>query len=152
EPARPRFAKALDAVRHALRLDPDLAEAHATLGMLKYRMEYDWPGADSEFQTALALNPSSVTGHQWYGLSLAVRGRLDEASTELARARELDPYSNVVLFNYGQVLHWQRRHDEAIHVFQQVIQSSPTSSLASHAWLARAYYAARMYPAAMTEF
>ncbi len=152
EPTRPRFVKALEAVRHALRLDPHLAEAHATLGLLKYRMDYDWAGADSEFHTALALNPSYATAHQWYGLSLAVRGRLDEASAAVARARELDPYSNIVLFNQGQVLQWQRRHDEAILVLQRVIKSSPGSSLAGHAWLARAYYANRMYPAALAEF
>jgi TolB-like protein len=155
EPAVPRFLKALEAVHHALRLDPHLAEAHTTLGMLKYRMEYDWAGADSEFRTALALNPSYATVHQWYGLSLAVRGRLDEASAELARARELDPYSNIALFNQGQVLHWQRRYDEAILVFQRAVRTSPGSGnagLGGHAGLARAYYAKRMYPAALAEF
>jgi serine/threonine-protein kinase len=150
EPARPRLVKALEAVRHALRLDPQLAEAHATLGMLKYRMEYDWAGSDSEFRTALALNPSYASAHQWYGLSLAVRGRLDEASAELARARALDPYSTIVLFNEGQVLLWQRRYDEAILVLRQVVESSPGSG--GHAWLARAYHAKRMYPSALAEF
>ena len=151
EPALPRFLTALEAVRHALRLDPNLAEAHATLGMLKYRMQYDWAGADSEFHTALALNPSYATAHQWYGLSLAVRGRLDEGFAELARARELDPHSNIVLFNQGQVLGWQHRHDEAILVYQRLLESSG-SGLGGHAWLARAYYAKRMYPAALAEF
>jgi TolB-like protein len=152
EPPRPRFVKALEAVHHALRLDPHLAEAHATLGMLKFRMDYDWAGADSEFRTALALNPNYATAHQWYGLALALRGRLDEASAELARAQALDPNSGIVLFNQGQVLHWQGRDDEAIHVLQRAVQSSPGAGLGGHAWLARTYYNKRMYQAALAEF
>ncbi len=152
EPTRPRLVKAFEAVHHALRLDPHLAEAHATLGALKYQMEYDWAGADLEFRTSLTLNPSYATAHQWYGLSLAVRGRLDEAEAELARARELDPLSTIMLFNQGQILYWQRRYDEAIPVLQEVVGSPWPGFSGGHVWLGRAYYAKRMYPAALAEF
>ena len=150
---RPRelFAKSLEAVHNALRLDPELAESHATLGLLKNNLEYNWAESESEFRTALALNPSYATAHQWYGLFLACRGRLDEASAELARARELDPLSTVVLLNQGQILYLQRRHDEAITILRQVVMSTPGFN-GGRLFLGRAYYAKRMYPAALSEF
>ncbi len=150
---RPRelYAKALEAVRNALRLDPNLVEAHATLGVLKQNYEHDWAGADLEFRTGLALNPNYATGHHWYGLLLAAVGRLDEASAELARARELDPLSTVVMFNQGQLLHVQRRHEEAATVLRHVVSVSPAFN-GGHEFLGRAYYAQRMYPAALSEF
>ena len=35
-----------------------LAEAHSSLGLVKYRFDWDWQGAEREFQRAIALNPS----------------------------------------------------------------------------------------------
>jgi tetratricopeptide (TPR) repeat protein len=150
EPARPLFATALGLVQNALRLDPHLAEAHTTLAMLKYRSEFDWAGADAEFDTALALNPSYATAHQWYGLSLALRGRFEEAEAEVARARELDPFSSVARFNQGQIWYWHRRFDDAITILGQVVGTNPRF-YGGHWWLGSAYYAKRMYPEALAK-
>ena len=86
-------AKARVAVTRALELDPDLAEAHAALGLVRFYFEWDWAGADAEFRRALALNPGSSSVHENYGIFLTAMGRLDEG---LARSREaaiLDPLS-----------------------------------------------------------
>jgi TolB-like protein/Tfp pilus assembly protein PilF len=87
------LGKARAAANRALELDPDLAEAHTALGLIRFFFEWDWAGAEAEFRRALELNPGSSAVHEEYGGFLTAMGRLDEG---LARSREavrLDPLS-----------------------------------------------------------
>ncbi len=85
--------KARVAVTRALELDPDLAEARAALGLVRFYFEWDWAGADAEFRRALALNPGSRSVHEDYGLFLTAMGRLDEGLAQSREAAVLDPLS-----------------------------------------------------------
>ncbi len=85
--------KARVAVTRALELDPDLAEARAALGLVRFYFEWDWAGADAEFRRALALNPGSRSVHEDYGLFLTAMGRLDEGLAQSREAAILDPLS-----------------------------------------------------------
>jgi TolB-like protein/predicted Ser/Thr protein kinase len=149
---RPRevFPKALAAAREALRLDPNLAQAHATLALLKYEYEHDWAAADSAFQRALSLNPSYATAHQWYGVYLARAGRMTEGLSELDRALRLDPASPVIAGNRVVVLSWQRRADEALAAANQCVERYPgfarVRALRGYLYLAR-----KMYPEALSD-
>ena len=58
--------KAKAAATKALQLDDMLAEAHISLGAAKFLYEYDWPGAETEFLRAIALNPGYAYGHEQY--------------------------------------------------------------------------------------
>ena len=44
----------------ALELDPDLAEARAALAYIKFRIDWDWDGAEKEFKKAIALKPGML--------------------------------------------------------------------------------------------
>jgi serine/threonine protein kinase/Tfp pilus assembly protein PilF len=85
--------KARAAVTRALELDPDLAEAHTALGLVRFYFEWDWAGADAEFRRGLTLNPGSRSVHEEYGFFLTAMSRLDEGLVESRRAAELDPLS-----------------------------------------------------------
>ena len=85
--------KARSAVTRALELDPNLAEAHAVLGLVRFYFEWDWAGADAELRRALALNPGSCSVHEDYGVFLTAMGRLDEGLTRSGEAARLDPLS-----------------------------------------------------------
>jgi TolB-like protein/Tfp pilus assembly protein PilF len=85
--------KARVAVTRALELDPDLAEARAALGLVRFYFEWDWAGADAEFRRALALNPGSRAVHEDYGFFLTAMGRLDEGLAQSREAAILDPLS-----------------------------------------------------------
>ena len=85
--------KARVAVTRALQLDPDLAEAHAALGLVRFYFEWDWAGADAEFRRALALNPGSRSVHEDYGFFLTSMGRLDDGLAQSREAAILDPLS-----------------------------------------------------------
>ena len=85
--------KARAAVTRALELDPDLAEAHTALGLVRFYFEWDWSGADIEFRRALELNPGSQAVHEEYGNFLSMMGRLDEGLARSREAARLDPLS-----------------------------------------------------------
>src|SRR5262249_57073325 len=86
-----------EAAMKALESDETLAEAHASLGYAD-GYEWDWAGAEHEFQRAIALDPSYPTVHQWRATNyLEPMGRADEALAEFKRAQELDPLSLVII-------------------------------------------------------
>ncbi len=89
---------ALDQARasidRALRFNPDLGEAHALAGELKYVVDRDWAGADRDFRRALAVSPGSTEVHLKYAEYLCILGRVEEAIAISRKAKELDPYSS----------------------------------------------------------
>jgi serine/threonine-protein kinase len=56
----PAYARAAASAQSALRIDPELAAAHCTIGFLKTVREFDWSGAERAFQRALELSPSDA--------------------------------------------------------------------------------------------
>jgi DNA-binding SARP family transcriptional activator/Flp pilus assembly protein TadD len=88
------YQRAAEAAEAALKLDPDLGEAHCTIGHLKAVRDYDWAGAEREFKRALELNPDDADAYDLYGRLCAAMGRYDEALALHRRAQELDPLSH----------------------------------------------------------
>ncbi len=113
-PPKEAMPKAEAAAHKALELDAALAGAHAVLGLIKWRFEYNWAGAEREFRRAIELDPGNQTAHHWYTLLLFRLGRLDEALAEITRARELDPLSLIISTVVGVVLRYRRQYDEAV--------------------------------------
>ncbi|MBN2093181.1 winged helix-turn-helix domain-containing protein [candidate division KSB1 bacterium] len=101
------------AARTALSLDNTLSEAHASLGFVQARYDWDWPGAEREFKHAIELNHNNAIAHHWYALHLAMTGRFAEAITEISKALELDPLSLIINSNKGWILYFARKYDEA---------------------------------------
>ena len=75
----------------ALELDPNSSEAHMAQGNLLMQFDRDWDRAESEFQQAIALNPSNVEVRRWYAGLLNILQRFDEAKKHLQAAVEQDP-------------------------------------------------------------
>lgn len=82
---------AAEALRRALELEPDNANAHALLGAVQNQYERDWPAAQRSFRRAIALTPNDAFVHSAYGCHLFMRGADAEAERELLLARKLDP-------------------------------------------------------------
>ena len=78
-------AKARQAAEKALELDPSLGEAHASLGNVLLVFEWEFAGAEREFQRAIDLNPAYPYSHQWYAELLYATGRYEESIQETAR-------------------------------------------------------------------
>jgi len=87
------YPRARDMALSALRCQQDLGEAHAALATVKRLFEWDWPGAEAEYLTALVLSSNAATIHQAYGAHLAAMGKAEDALRELRRSEEIDPLS-----------------------------------------------------------
>ena len=85
-----------DAASRALALDETLADAAATLAVFKFEFDWDFAGAEREFRRAIESNPSLVGPRENFAMFLASRGRFDEAFTQLAAARAVNPLSALV--------------------------------------------------------
>jgi DNA-binding winged helix-turn-helix (wHTH) protein/TolB-like protein/Tfp pilus assembly protein PilF len=119
-PVREAVPQAKLAAQKALELDPNMAEPHATLGLLKSFIEWDWQGAQDEFDRALALNPGYGTAHHWAGLNLTALGKFAEADTELRKAQELDPLSPMISEGLAENFYYWHRFDDAIQVIERL--------------------------------
>jgi TolB-like protein/Tfp pilus assembly protein PilF len=116
-------SKALSAVRKALELDPDLAEAHVSLANA-WMVEWHWADAEAEFRRALELSPNNAEAHIGLASWFLCNGRTDEALSWARRGRELDPFS-VSGSDVGWILFQARRYDEAIRELRSELTVHP---------------------------
>lgn len=142
------FPKGKEAALKALTLNDQLAEAYASLGFLRMQQDWDWTGAERDFQRALDINPNYPTAHQWYALYLARMNRLSEVMTEIHRAQEMDPHSLIINSAVGLHLYLARRYDEAIAQEKKVLEMDPGFARA-HIVLGRAYAQKGLYKEAL---
>ena len=117
--------KARAAALRALELDDNLAEAHASRALVAQNFDWDWATAEREYRRAIQLNPNYATAHHWYAECLALQGRFEEASFEMARARQLDPLSLIMAADNGAILYFSRQYDPAIRQLQGVLEMEP---------------------------
>ena len=113
-PPKDAYPKAMVAVLKALELDETLAEAHAVLGIIKTRCDWDWIAARRAFERAIEINPNYPTAHQWYGNYLDTLGRFEEALREKRRALELDPLSLSIHVSIGTTYWMMEKAPEAL--------------------------------------
>jgi TolB-like protein/DNA-binding winged helix-turn-helix (wHTH) protein/Tfp pilus assembly protein PilF len=129
--------KAQAAARKAIEIDPQSAEAHASLGLVLYH-RWDWPRAEAEFKRALQLDPQYANAHHWYGDYLSVRGRHDEALIEARQALELDPLNLMIGSWVGLRYYLARKYDRAIEQSQNTVALDPNFA-AAHLLLGESY-------------
>lgn len=123
--------EAKSAADQALKIDPNLAEAHVAQGHIKLLLDWDWSAAEREFTQGISLNPSSALAHSQYALCLATLGRLPDAIAEVRRAQELDPLSPIVNADLGWYLLYGGQTAEAIAQFRKTLEFD-TNTVAAH--------------------
>ncbi|HYC61992.1 MAG TPA: tetratricopeptide repeat protein [Thermoanaerobaculia bacterium] len=119
------FPKAEAAARRALELDPELAEAHASMAAIDEVFRWDWPRAEAEFLTALRLDPGYVSGRVWYALGLAHRGRFDDAHAQMSIASDSDPLSFPLNANHAIIHYLGRTYDAGEELCHRALEINP---------------------------
>jgi tetratricopeptide (TPR) repeat protein len=139
-PVEEGYRKAREAVKRALALDANLAEAHAALGQIKQAYDWDWAGADASLQRALALAPGKATVVRDAASLAATLGRLEEALALNRRAVELDPLSASASRTRGFAAYYSGRLEEAEAAFKKALELNP-EPVWIHSVLGRVYLA-----------
>jgi serine/threonine protein kinase/tetratricopeptide (TPR) repeat protein len=141
--------RAKEALTRALEIDRDLAEAHASLGLLK-RLDWDWAGAEKEYRRASELNSNYPSTHHWYSLFLCEVKRSDEAIEESRLALRLDPLSPIMNNQLAWTLLAAGKNGSAVEQWKRTLDLDP-NLLEAHLWLSKAYWTKGLYPEAMSE-
>ncbi len=145
------FPKAKEAAEKALAIDNTLAEAYTALGQYNAYYEWDWNGAEVEFQKGIALNPNYPLLHHWRSLNLIAMGRMDEARAAMQRALELDPLLLVSNVNLGRIDYYEGRYDQAIKQYQRALELDK-DFMRTHLRMGLAYVQQGRYHEALTEY
>ena len=151
EPPLPLFARAREAATRALALDPDLGDAHATLGHVKWRFDFDWSGAEEGYLRAIALDPRSATAHYRLALLRGFAGRFDEGLAEMEIARQLEPLWAPAAANHAWLLVLAGRYAEGEAEARRAIEIDPDFAH-SRSVLGRALLGQQRYDEALEAF
>src|SRR5713226_501055 len=119
--------KAYTAMERALKLDPDLAEAHVARGLLLWTHANHFPHALAvqEFRRALDLNPNLDEAHHQLASVYNHIGLLDKAEEEIQKAVAINPGNTGARFRVGVNLLYQGRDEQALAAFRDSEKFSP---------------------------
>jgi eukaryotic-like serine/threonine-protein kinase len=136
------------AAKKALEIDPNLAEAHTSLGVVQMRYQWNWAEAEKSFKRAIELKPDYPQAHFWYSNLLGMRLRTSEAIAESETAKSLDPLTPLFITNLGRSYYRAREYDKAIDYLTKAVEEKPDNTSAKYV-LAYAYFQKARYPEAI---
>ena len=144
--------KARQAALTALSFDDRLAEAHFALGLVK-SLDWDWEGAEQEYQRALKLNPNFTDAMARYVSLLNRQQRFAEALLLAQRLAALDPLSPQATQVKGAVFLYSRQYDRALAEYRKMLELNPSGTWvnSTHINLGRVLIAQQRYQEGLSE-
>jgi TolB-like protein len=133
--------RAKETVARALELDPELAEAHATNGLV-LSLEYRFKDEESELKKAIELKPSYAMAQYWYSILQWSELRWEEALEQMEKALELDPLSPVFNSGLAWFYYYRRDYGKALEQFKRAVELGVSTARLS---LAQLYGRMKMY-------
>jgi tetratricopeptide (TPR) repeat protein len=106
-------------------LDPDCAPALSALGLVAWRLRWDWRSAEEHFRAGLSIAPEYARGHVHFGWLLQAQRRTAHSLDHVARARQIDSLSPFIGANLAWMLFTARRYSDAIGVLDDVLDLDP---------------------------
>jgi adenylate cyclase len=125
------ITQALADADRAIALAPDLSEGYVWRGNIRYRMRWDWQGAQSDLARALALDRNDAVALTSYAAVLFTLGRRDEGLAALRKAVVSDPLSDTVWTALGRLLDAAGERAEAKQALERALQINPQQNWAN---------------------
>ena len=147
---REAMPKAKAAAVKVLQLNEKSASAHVSMALIKAQYDWDWAGADKEFQRAITLDPELNLARQIHGWYLIALGRPNEAQAEMKRTVDADPLDDFGLWGLGLSFYFARQYEPAIEQYRRAIGVDPKSHW-QHMLLGWAYEQEDKYTDAVAE-
>ena len=119
------YPQAKKAAERAIELNPDIAESHLALGLVRLFYAWNLPAARSALERALAINPGHADVHHAYGLYLLAAGKTDELVETSETAQALDPLSLQMNEALGRSYVAAGRYQEAVAQFDRTLELDP---------------------------
>jgi TolB-like protein/Tfp pilus assembly protein PilF len=118
EEASEKHARAMSQLERAIALDPESAEAHTMLGVVRYA-GFDWIGGEEAFERAQALSRTRVSFQQNGNLRMRA-GRMNSAQSLYDLAERIEPLGGQPALLSYHVSIAQGRFDEAREILEWV--------------------------------
>jgi len=144
------WPKAKDAACKALQADDSLAEAHASMGMIRMWYEWDWKEAEREFLRAIELNPGLPLSHVYYNLLLVQTGRSEQAEEQIRAALACDPLSVPANLYLAGVFHYRRDYERSLRQARRALELD-ANDIEAHVVVALNYEQQHEYTKAIAE-
>ncbi len=129
-PAAVAYTKVASAVKRALVLDPDLAEAHGLGAVVDLCYKWDLAAAEKGFLRALELKPGDSLIRGYYAWTLLAQRRFEEARVEIRRALAADPLMPLTYYRAIDILGLSGFYEEALEIFSKCRDIDPNFGLA----------------------
>jgi len=145
------FPKAEKALNIALGLNDQLAEAHASLGLLgllKRQPEL----AESSLNRAIELNPNYAQAYHWRAGVLGDLGRFAEARDSYAMAVQLNPMAPLHRNSYARYLRVEGRYEDALMELEKNLEIDPGNAEAEGSIATMQYMVYKRYDEAVRRF
>lgn len=123
-PSKEALPKCKEYAEQALRLDANLPEGHLALANFD-SLNWNWSGADQEFQRAIALAPGLAAAHEWYASYLEFMDRKAQSLEEAQRAVEVDPLYSHAHETLARAAFLSGEYGRAAEECHQVLELEP---------------------------
>ncbi|MGB5487960.1 MAG: tetratricopeptide repeat protein, partial [Lysobacterales bacterium] len=124
----------------ALRLNPDLPDAHVAKALIKQINFRDFVGAEMDLKRALDSDPKHITALRRLGTIYGMQGRYDEAMETFQKIIDRDPLNTPTYSNYSYNALAAGNLPVAEQMINKALEFSPKSVFANFQ-LARIYMA-----------
>ncbi|HEX8281013.1 MAG TPA: hypothetical protein VF551_06530, partial [Chthoniobacterales bacterium] len=123
-----RLASMQRAAETAMRLQPNLAEAHLAWGFYQYRGTQDYPAAEKAFDEARQRSPSDPAALSASAFVKRRQAKWNEALALLEKVAQLDPRNAQLHSEWGYSLLFTRHFAQARQVAERGLSIAPNDS------------------------
>jgi serine/threonine-protein kinase len=126
-------AAAIKDAEKAVAIDPNLAEAHAALGWVRFFTEWKFDEGLTALRRAQQLSPGNATANDLLARVIVYFGQFQEAEQLARQAVEMDPLAFQARMSLARVFFCAGKLDEADAAGRKAAELQPTGS-SSHRW------------------